>query len=236
MMQTKFCKKCGKEKPISEFWGNHKGKDGLAHQCKECAKKYCRQHYQQSDAARNIKAEYREQHRLELREKARAAYYENKEALLEQKKEYTQRTKGHRHDYNQQYYLRTKDRQIQHKIEARRRDVKKRISHTFSSRMRIALASGKKGRPWENLVGYTVDDLKKHLEKQFSKGMTWGNYGEWHIDHKIPVAVFNFKSFEDIDFKRCFALSNLQPMWALENISKGAKLDKPFQPSLTLRV
>jgi hypothetical protein len=74
----------------------------------------------------------------------------------------------------------------------------------------------------------------RHLEKQFLPGMSWENMGEWHIDHKIPIAAFNFEKPEDIDFKRCWALKNLQPLWKSENCIKGAKIDKPFQPSLNL--
>ena len=58
--------------------------------------------------------------------------------------------------------------------------------------------------------------------------------GEWHIDHIIPKSVFNFTKPEHEDFKRCWALKNLQPLWAEENISKFNKLDKHFQPTLAL--
>ena len=64
--------------------------------------------------------------------------------------------------------------------------------------------------------------------------MIWGNYGDWHIDHKIPISAFNFTKPEHEDFKRCWALSNLQPLWAKDNISKNAKLEKHFQPSLAI--
>jgi hypothetical protein len=94
----------------------------------------------------------------------------------------------------------------------------------------------KHSRHWEDLVGFTIDNLKCHLEEQFQEGMTWENYGEWHIDHRLPKAAFNFETPEDIDFQRCWSLSNLQPMWAKENISKGARLSKPFQPALAIAV
>ena len=94
----------------------------------------------------------------------------------------------------------------------------------------------KNGRHWEDLVGYTVSELKNHLEKKFKKGMTWENYGQWHIDHKIPMSVFNYQRPEDIDFKKCWALENLQPLWRIENIKKSNKLTRPFQPSLALSV
>jgi 5-methylcytosine-specific restriction endonuclease McrA len=68
--------------------------------------------------------------------------------------------------------------------------------------------------------------------------MTWGNYGRhgWHIDHRIPISAFNFKAPTDIDFKKCWALSNLQPLWSHENQKKYNKLLKPFQPSLNLQL
>lgn len=96
-----------------------------------------------------------------------------------------------------------------------------------------SLRGRKGGKHWESIVGYTLHQLINHLEKQFKPGMTWENYGTvWHIDHKIPVSVFNFKTYDDIDFQRCWELKNLQPMFAFENKSKGNKLSKPFQPSL----
>jgi len=67
--------------------------------------------------------------------------------------------------------------------------------------------------------------------------MTWENYGTyWHIDHKIPIAVFNYEKPEDIDFRLCWSLKNLQPLEKIENIKKKDKLEKPFQPSLKIAV
>lgn len=97
--------------------------------------------------------------------------------------------------------------------------------------------NGERSGDWPKLVGYTVDDLIKHLEKQFQPGMTWENYGRaWHIDHIIPQSVFNYENSNDIDFRRCWALENLQPLWAMENMKKNAKISKPFQPALRLRL
>lgn len=115
-----------------------------------------------------------------------------------------------------------------------RKNPMKQLNFNISYGIWLSLSGTKKHRHWEDLVGYTADQLKQHLEKQFTTGMTWDNYGEWHIDHKIPKSAHNFTTAEDIDFKRCWALDNLQPMWAKENISKGASLREPFQPSLLL--
>lgn len=88
-----------------------------------------------------------------------------------------------------------------------------------------ATIKGKKnGRQWQSLVGYSVDDLKRHLERQFTKGMTWGTFGDWHIDHRRPLASFSFDGPEDPEFKAAWALTNLQPLWAPDNIAKRARL------------
>ena len=112
-----------------------------------------------------------------------------------------------------------------------------RLSNAIRANIRDALhrkGGDKKERGWESLVGYTIKDLIKHLQKQFTGGMTWNNYGKWHIDHIIPVSAFNFTSTDGFDFKRCWALSNLQPLWAKENMSKHTDILKPFQPSLKI--
>lgn len=108
----------------------------------------------------------------------------------------------------------------------------------MSSAIKQALRKGKNGRYWESLVGYTLNDVKKHIEKRFKDGMTWESFlkGEIHIDHKIPISLFNFSKPEHPDFKKCWALSNLQPLWAKDNILKGNKIEKPFQPSLQLEL
>jgi hypothetical protein len=71
------------------------------------------------------------------------------------------------------------------------------------------------------LVGCTVEDLRLFLEAEFVEGMTWDNYGEWHIDHMRPCASFNLEDPDEQ--KKCFHWTNLQPLWAQDNIRKGAK-------------
>jgi hypothetical protein len=74
------------------------------------------------------------------------------------------------------------------------------------------------------LLGYSLKELMTHLEALFTEGMTWDNYGEWHVDHKIPMTSFNFETTEDREFKECWCLDNLQPLWGPDNLSKGTKL------------
>jgi len=115
--------------------------------------------------------------------------------------------------------------------------VKVRLSKRISSAMRKMLKKQKGGRIWNSLIDFSIEQLKKHLEKQFKPGMTWEKFmnGEIHIDHILPVSAFNFEKPEDIDFQRCWALKNLQPMWAKENISKNNKIEKPLQMGLIFK-
>jgi hypothetical protein len=106
----------------------------------------------------------------------------------------------------------------------RRKDAKVRIAESFSEQIRRSLRDGKSGRRWEALAGYTVEHLATHIERQFIKGMSWGNYGSaWHIDHIIPQASFRFDSADDPEFKACWALTNLRPLWAKVNAAKRDK-------------
>ena len=102
--------------------------------------------------------------------------------------------------------------------------------HKLNLNMAIAIGhdlkyrgSSKDGRHWETLVGYTKEELMAHLENLFQLGMTWKNQSKWHIDHVKPKILFNFKTAEDPEFKKCWALKNLQPLWAGDNNSKGSK-------------
>jgi hypothetical protein len=78
---------------------------------------------------------------------------------------------------------------------------------------------------------YTIEDLKNHLESLFEEGMTWENYGKpdgifeagWHVDHIKPQCAFYFRSVEDLEFKECWSLSNLRPLWALDNLKKAVE-------------
>ena len=90
--------------------------------------------------------------------------------------------------------------------------------------MRKSLNGIKESKSWETLVNYSLEDLKLHLEKQFTNGMSWENYGEWHIDHILPISSFNIQDYNDEYFQKCWSLENLQPMWAVENIKKSNKI------------
>ena len=102
--------------------------------------------------------------------------------------------------------------------------AQRKINSAMSSGVRRALKDAKHGQRWTNLVGYTVLDLMLMLEKEFRDGMCWENYGKaWHMDHVIPLAKFKYDSPEDSEFKKAWALGNLQPLLIEENRRKSTK-------------
>lgn len=77
-----------------------------------------------------------------------------------------------------------------------------------------------KNNTTKELIGCTFEEAKKHIEIKFKDGMTWENYGEWHIDHIIPLASAKNKE----EMENLFHYSNLQPLWAFENFKKSDKI------------
>jgi len=101
---------------------------------------------------------------------------------------------------------------------------KHRVHSNVARLVRRGLVEHTKAEPTFELLGYSVEQLKQHLESQFTEGMTWDNYGEWHIDHIIPRAKLKYETTDDENFKKCWSLDNLQPLWALDNQRKSDKI------------
>ena len=78
------------------------------------------------------------------------------------------------------------------------------------------------GRKNEPIIGCSVESLRKHLESKFTDGMSWMNYGEWEIDHILPLTSFDLTNPEE--YSKCVHYSNLQPLWAMDNLKKGNKI------------
>lgn len=112
-----------------------------------------------------------------------------------------------------------------HKAQAKYRStIKGKLNSNMGLSIWLSLRNNKQGRHWEQLVGYTVQDLQQHLENKFTEGMTWNNYREWHIDHIIPISLWEYEKPEDREFKQCWCLANLQPLWAIDNFKKGNRI------------
>lgn len=94
------------------------------------------------------------------------------------------------------------------------------LDHLMGQLLRGSLAA-KAGRTWADLVGYSVDDLMAHIEKQFLPKMSWQNMGDWHIDHIVPKSSFSYDDANSPEFMACWAMTNLRPLWARDNLMKS---------------
>jgi len=106
----------------------------------------------------------------------------------------------------------------------RRQEMKKRKRDGVSELIRGAIRRGHKSRTIELRLGYSIAEFKQHIEKQFTRGMSWQRFkaGDIHIDHIIPQATFDLT--DDEQWRKCWSLSNLQPLWAEDNIKKSCKI------------
>lgn len=96
-----------------------------------------------------------------------------------------------------------------------------KVLHNLRRRIRQAIFRGDKSDETINLIGCSVDQLMGQIEIQFQEGMTWENYGEWHIDHKRPCASFDLT--DAAEQRECFSYKNLQPLWDIDNRRKSAR-------------
>jgi len=242
MIELKTCTKCGSELPMTEFCMDRQKSDGLACHCNACRKKVSDAYYGKHREKVNKASRLRRKANPErTREDDRRWKKKNSERLNESSRSrYAANPERGRENSRRCYYANHERSKEMLCMRAKKHlsTPKGKLNSIMSNGINQSIRTGAKaGRHWETLVEYTIDGLKSHLEKQFTREMNWGNQGSyWHIDHKIPIAVFNFETPEDIDFKRCWALKNLQPLEAVENIKKGAMIDRPFQPSLLLRL
>jgi 5-methylcytosine-specific restriction endonuclease McrA len=100
---------------------------------------------------------------------------------------------------------------------------RKRQGYKMGDLIRAALKRGGSTPKFEDFVGYSTNDLRVHLEAQFTKGMDWNKFarGEIHIDHIVPISSFDLSDPEDL--RRAWAITNLRPLWAEENLKKSSK-------------
>lgn len=106
----------------------------------------------------------------------------------------------------------------------RRAKPEVKVHDAIGSQLRSAIKHGKNRARSFVLLGYSLQDLMRHLERQMLKGMTWDNYGEWHIDHIMPLSSFQIDSMDSPEIRHAWALSNLRPLWKSDNLSKADKV------------
>lgn len=239
MTPTKKCAACREEKPATREFFNKK-LSGLTSRCRSCLSGARRA----DDSGKARANELRRLHRAEdpeaVRAKDRARYSPAKrESVAAWREANPDKVK----EIGRRYYERNRTaliakavgyaktrpdetRAIARRLHERRQgaDAAYRLNRSIKAAINISLKGGKAGRKWSDLVGYDRERLMTHLERQFTPGMTWDNYGGWHVDHIVPLSVHQIADAEGEDFKAAWSLTNLRPMWAGDNIRKGAKV------------
>ena len=164
----------------------------------------------------------------------RKYYLKNKEKVLEKNKKWKKNNRERVNETNKLWIKNNKERHLKrvrpYERKKYREDVNYKIAFNLRRRLNAALSGKYKGISAVRDLGISIKELKLYLGKKFyphpltGEKMTWDNYGYygWHIDHKIPCSSFDFLDPEQQ--KKCFHYTNLQPLWAIDNIKKGKKI------------
>lgn len=223
-MEFKKCSKCRSVKAVDHFNARASSKDGLHPHCKQCVREYRKTYRSRPEVSAHEK-EYRESYiesgRLSEVDRVR----KKREDVKAKRRAYrsTEDQRARRREYLNRPEIRARVNELRAIRRARySNDVKYKINNRVSCLIRRSIKTGKNNRSWKEFVDFNIDELKAHLERQFTKGMTWERFmaGEIHIDHIVPISSFDIKEVGDAEFRACWSLANLRPLWAKENLVK----------------
>lgn len=222
------CRKCGLEKDPSEFFKRAASPTGHHPHCKPCVRLYKAEYRSRPDVIEAIRA-YDRRPEAVARRKAykkpvstpeqlakRRALAKTPEAIA-RRREYLSRPNVHER-------VLAKRRARYH--EKYKHDVAKVLDGRLRVLIRRSLKTGKNNQSWRDLVDFTLEEFRSNMERQFTDGMTWELLlaGEIEIDHIIPVSSFKIAGPECPEFKACWCLGNLRPLWKRENNVKRNKI------------
>lgn len=215
--KNKKCGKCQEEKEFQEFNKCKSGKYGLHNQCRSCQRE-TKQKWVENNREHVKEYSQREDVREAARERDNKRYKEDEEYRL--------KTLERNRLRRQKEPAKIKQRANESK--RRKENINYRLRATLNTRLRQILrlqAICKEGSILE-LIGCSMGDFVKHIESLWTEGMCWENYGRnndnWQLDHIIPCCSFDLNFPEEI--KKCYHFSNVQPLWKLENASKGSRM------------
>ena len=204
MKTEKICTKCSIKKVVSDFSVCLREKGRLQSWCKSC------------------QAEYRNEHRAEIAALAHRRWTENTEEMSAYNRKYGATHKKEKAKSDRRYRLQHKKEKAANERKRMVEDTEYKLACSLRSRINIAIKRGYKSGSAVRDLGCSISELVLHLEARFSQGMNWENWARdgWHIDHRKPLASFDLTDREQ--FKQACHYTNLQPLWAKENLSKGA--------------
>lgn len=238
----KYCGTCDQHKPTDCFYNRAASPDGKASNCKECRKVVDKNRYERNKdkiqkanrerwrERRHLYVEaqkaWREKNRDRMNELDRERYFLNRDENMAKRREWYKKNRERALEEKKRYFQNNKKEITRKNWERIKSCPLRRLRHSVAGRTHLAIknAGFKKKSTTAKILGCTWGDLKQHLEARMEPGMSWENYGEWHIDHITPLA--SAKSEEEL-IALC-KYTNLQPLWAKDNLSKGARMpDEP---------
>lgn len=193
----KTCSRCKIPKEISLFYNK-------ASACKECERKRRKEIYNPVNAHNSYKRNLTE---------------ENKE----KRRKYSLDKRNENVEYARQKVRDWRKANPNYKRNRLANDLNYRISENLRGRLYKAVKEQFKAKSISNLIGCNINFYKDYLESKFLEEMSWDNYGQWHIDHIIPIKSFNMQDIKEQ--KQCFHYTNTQPLWAIDNFKKSAKYE-----------
>ena len=215
-METKICTKCKEEKELCLFGISSNGKYGRKSICNECRKIESKLYRENNKEKRSDTVKkYYQKNKEKIKEKDKIRFLENPEKVREVK------LKSYHKNKNKVEQI---DRRREYRRYRRKNDETFKVVEYIRNRIRhyIRINNITKKNKTFDIVGCTPEFLKEYIENQFKEGMTWDNYGfyGWHVDHIIPLS--SAETEEEL-YKLCH-YSNLQPLWAKDNLTKGSKI------------
>lgn len=222
----KICPKCNTSKPITEYYKDGRNSNGISCRCKECVKNHVNEWKKNNPEKRKL---WEEKNKDRIRENNKIYYYNNKEKINEYNRNYERdKIKKAKSDkeYREKNIEKLRPKKSAYHNKKRREDLNYKLKCILRSRIYHALNAKPenqiKYKTTIELLGCSIRQFKKHLESLFTEGMSWENYGKWHIDHIRPCASFDLTDPEQQ--KKCFHYSNMQPLWKIDNLKKAHKV------------
>jgi hypothetical protein len=233
-MNTKTCSCCGTEKPLGEFHRRYNRPGGFISHCKSCSRKKAAGWAKANPErvkAHALKSRKRnaEKNSIRAAERYRANPEKSKERAArwvkvnpEKRAAYTEANREKFRAYHVVHNQERREERNEYAAERRRADPAYAMVIRLRARVHQVLRGRQKAASTMELLGCTRAEFLAHIESRFQPGMTWENRSLWHIDHILPCASFDLLDTEQQ--RICFHYTNLQPLWANDNLKKSASI------------
>lgn len=204
------CSKCLIEKNKTEFYRN-------VSRCKLCCHKYYENNKEKI-------TDYYKRNKESVKKYKQEHYQKNKEKILHRVKKYREINQEYIKKYKKEYYQCNKEYFRKYINNRRCMSINYKLANSLRTRLNMAVKGNFKSGSAVRDLGCSIEDFKKHIESLWKPGMNWENYGieGWHLDHIIPLASFDLIDREQ--FLKACHYTNIQPLWAIDNLRKSSKL------------